>query len=203
MARIRFTYNPETCKYEPIVVTGKKFSRKAGLFLSISFALGAIGLIIFNQKYPYRDETLLQEENHSLKTQWRVLNNKLERASGSLANLEQADDQNYRVILDLEPLPKSVREAGVGGRVAESASIIYPLIRTAYEKIEKLKNRIDIEIQSFNKLNKELSDKEKMWAARPAIQPIDNKDLTHNRRWQSTVYRIFNLWKCDLYGSRI
>ena len=109
MARIRFTYDPETCKYEPIVVTGKKFSRQAGIFLGISFAIGLVGLIIFNQKFPYRDETLLQEENHALKTEWRVLNNKLERTSEALANLEQADDQNYRVILDLEPLPQSAK----------------------------------------------------------------------------------------------
>ena len=179
MARIRFTYSPDTCKYEPIVVTGKKFSREAGIFLSISFVLGFIGLIIFNNKYPYRDETLLQEENHVLKTQWRVINNKLERTSTVLASLEQNDDQNYRVILDLEPLPKSVREAGVGGREPESAAIAYPLIRLAYMKVEKLKNRLDIEIQSFNKLSKELTGKEKMWAARPAIQPVSNEDLTN------------------------
>ncbi len=179
MARIRFTYNHEACKYEPIVVTGKKFSRQAAYFLSISFGLGVIGLIFFNHKYPYRDETLLQEENQSLKMQWRVLNNKLDRTSIALANLEQADDQNYRVILDLDPLPQSVREAGVGGREAESASMTYPLIRAAYEKVEKLKNRLEIEIQSFNKLNKELADKEKMWAARPAIQPVSNEDLKH------------------------
>jgi hypothetical protein len=157
MARVGFTYNPETCKYEPIVITGKKFSRHVGLFLSISFLLGFIGLIILNQKYPYRDETLLQDENQALKMQWRVLNNKLERTSLALANLEQADDHNYRVILDLDPLPQSVREAGVGGREAESASVSYPLIRSVYEKVEKLKNRLDIEIQSFDKLNNELA----------------------------------------------
>jgi murein DD-endopeptidase MepM/ murein hydrolase activator NlpD len=179
MARIGFTYNPETCKYEPIVITGKKFSCQIGLFLSVSFLLGFIGLIIFNQKYPYRDETLLQDENQALKTQWRVLNNKLERTSLALANLEQADDHNYRVILDLDPLPQSVREAGVGGREAESATISYPLIRSAYEKVEKLKNRLDIEIQSFDKLNNELAGKEKMWASRPAIQPVSNEDLQH------------------------
>ena len=98
MARIRFTYSPDTCKYEPIVVTGKKFSREAGIFLSISFVLGFIGLIIFNNKYPYRDETLLQEENHVLKTQWRVINNKLERTSTVLASLEQNDDQKIQLV---------------------------------------------------------------------------------------------------------
>jgi len=179
MAQVRFTYNPETCKYDPIVVTGKSFSRKVAYFLGISFVLGMIGLTAFNHQYPYRDETLLTEENQSLKTQWRVLNNKIERTSAALANLEQADDENYRVVLDLEPLPLSVREAGVGGREPESASIVYPIISLAYEKVEKLKNRLDIESQSFDKLNKELADKEKRWASRPAIQPIDNKDLTH------------------------
>ncbi|MEK6780664.1 MAG: peptidoglycan DD-metalloendopeptidase family protein [Bacteroidota bacterium] len=179
MARIRFTYNPENCKYEPIVVTGKKFSQEAGLFICISFLIGVMGVLVHNQKYPYRDETLLQEENRALKMQWRVLNNKLERTSDALANLEQSDDQNYRVILDLEPLPKSVREAGVGGREVESATITYPLIRVVYEKVEKLKNRLDIELQSFDKLSKELAEKEKMWAARPAIQPVSNDDLEH------------------------
>jgi murein DD-endopeptidase MepM/ murein hydrolase activator NlpD len=52
------------------------------------------------------------------------------------------------------------------------------LIKNTYLKTEKLKNRLDIEVQSLDALNKELERKEKMWASRPAIQPISNKDLT-------------------------
>ena len=178
MARITYIYNPETCKYEPVIITGKRFTRNSIRFLSISFLLGLGGLIYFNSLYPLWDETLLKEKNQKLKTEWRVLNGKLDKASAQLSILEQNDDNNYRMILDIEPLSATIREAGVGGREKEWNSIPFPLIRGGYEKAEKLKSRLDIEIQSLEELNKQFADKEKMWASRPAIQPIDNKDLT-------------------------
>lgn len=179
MARITYIYNPDTCKYEPIVITGKRFTRNSIRFLSISFLLGLGGLVYFNSLYPLWDETLLKEENQKLKTEWRVLSGKLDKASNQLSVLEQNDDNNYRMILDMEPLSATIREAGVGGREKESSSIRFPMIRRVYEKAEKIKSRLDIEIQSLEELGKQLANKEKMWASRPAIQPIDNKDLTH------------------------
>src|SRR6478735_5514296 len=134
MARITYTYNSETCKYEPIIVTGKRFTKNSVRFLSISFLLGMLGLIYFNSKYPLWDETLLKEENQKLKTEWRVLYGRLNKASQQLTVLEQNDDHNYRMILDMEPLSSSIREAGVGGREKEWNSIPFPLIRGGYEK---------------------------------------------------------------------
>jgi murein DD-endopeptidase MepM/ murein hydrolase activator NlpD len=65
----------------------------------------------------------------------------------------------------------------VGGREKASELITYPLVRNAYQQAEKLRNRLDIEAQSLQKLQEELEKKEKMWASRPAIQPVSNKDL--------------------------
>src|SRR6187399_42225 len=104
MARITYIYNTETCKYEPVIITGKRFTRKSIRFLSISFLLGLGGLIYFNSLYPLWDETLLKEKNQKLKTEWRVLNGKLDKASAQLSIFEQNDDNNYRMILDMEPL---------------------------------------------------------------------------------------------------
>lgn len=177
MAKIRYTYNPVTCKFEPIIVTPKVFGKKALRFLAFSFLIGLAGSIYFHFQYPYLDETLQKVENTQLKAEWQVLNKQLARSSDQLTVIEKNDDHNYRIILDLEPLSSSQREAGVGGREKESASIIYPLIKRAYEKLEKIKNRLDIEVQSLQQLKDELSKKQRMWASRPAIQPINNKDL--------------------------
>jgi len=179
MAKLRYTYNAETCKYEPIIVSPKAASRKLLAFLGISFILGLVGLIYFNSKFPHLDETIQAGENQKLKTEWQVLMKQLHRTSEQLSKLEQNDDHNYRVILDLEPLDISQREAGVGGRAKESSLISNPFIKTAYEQAEKIKNRLDIEAQSMKQLKEELERKEKMWASRPAIQPVSNKDLTH------------------------
>lgn len=193
MAKIHYTYNAETCKYEPIVISPKIAGRRVLAFLGISFVIGLAGLAYFNYRYPYIDETLQQAKNENLKTEWKVLYKQLDRTSSQLSTLEHNDDKNYRVILDLEPLDQSQREAGVGGREKESETIPYSLIRTAYVQSEKIKNRLEIEAQSLQQLMDELTKKEKMWAARPAIQPISNKDL-------SRLHTIFGLRMHPLFG---
>ncbi len=194
MAKIRYTYNAETCKYEPIIVSPKAAGRKILSFLSISFVLGLIGLLYFNSRFPHLDETIQTTENQKLKTEWQVLLKQLDRTSEQLSRLEQNDDHNYRVILDLEPLDITQREAGVGGREKESSFIGNYFIRTAYEQAEKINNRLDIEAQSMKQLKEELERKEKMWASRPAIQPIDNKQLTR-------LHTIFGLRLHPKYGD--
>jgi murein DD-endopeptidase MepM/ murein hydrolase activator NlpD len=177
MAKVCYTYNEESCRYDPIIVTPVLFGKSVLRFLSVAFVIGLIGSVYFHFKYPFLDETLLQEKNNRLKAEWRILNKQLNRSSEQLAALEVNDDNNFRVILDLDPLSASQREAGVGGRPKESASITYPMIRLTYNKAEKIKNRLDIESQSMEQLKEELQKKERMWASRPAIQPINNKDL--------------------------
>ncbi len=179
MGKIKYTYNSETCKYEPIIVSSKAAGRKFLAFMGVSFVFGVVGLVYFNSRFPHVDEIIQAEENRKLKTEWEVLIKQLNRTSDQLTKLEQNDDHNYRVILDLEPLDITQREAGVGGRAKESSSISNPFIKTAYEQAEKIKNRLDIEAQSMKQLKEEFERKEKMWASRPAIQPVSNKDLTN------------------------
>lgn len=164
--KTKFRYNPESCKYEPIIVTGKIFLKKSLVFLTVSFAIGLFGLIYFNSKYPLWDETQLKQENQSLKTEWEIVNDNLKKVSNELLALEQNDDNNYRSILDLGPLPASMREAGMGGRERANALLHYPLIKSSLEKAVKIRSRLDIEGQSLDELEHELTQKEKMWAAR-------------------------------------
>jgi len=193
MAKVQYTYNTQTCKYEPIVISPKVAGRRLLIFMGISFAIGLAGLAYFNYKFPYIDETLQTAKNESLRSEWKVLYKQLERTSTQLSTLEHNDDNNYRVILDLEPLDQAQREAGVGGREKESETIPYSLIRTAYQQSEKIKNRLEIEAQSLQQLMDELTKKEKMWASRPAIQPVSNKDLLH-------LHTIFGLRMHPLLG---
>ena len=193
MAKVQYTYNTQTCKYEPIVISPKVAGRRLLIFMGISFAIGLAGLAYFNYKFPYIDETLQTAKNESLRSEWKVLYKQLERTSTQLSTLEHNDDNNYRVILDLEPLDQAQREAGVGGREKESETIPYSLIRTAYQQSEKIKNRLEIEAQSLQQLMDELTKKEKMWASRPAIQPVSNKDLVH-------LHTIFGLRMHPLLG---
>lgn len=193
MARMHYRYNSETCKYEPLIVSPRLAGRKVLRFLGISLLIGIAGLAYVNCKFPLLDETQEVNKNQKLKAEWQVLYKQLERTSNDLVVLETNDDHNYRVILDLDPLEQSQREAGVGGRERVSAGISLPLIKMAYLKADKIQNRLDIESQSFQQLMNEVLRKEKMWASRPAIQPVSNKDLTH-------LHTLFGLRMHPIHG---
>jgi murein DD-endopeptidase MepM/ murein hydrolase activator NlpD len=177
--RKKFVYNPETCKYEPEVLTFRKFIGKAARFLSFSL-ITALGLSIWfiNQYAPLEEQNLLVKK-YEVQAQWETLNKEIDLAYAELEELIDQDDNNYRVILDLQPLGSAVREAGVGGAeplyIAEVKK--YDLISETYKRFEKLKHQLDVEKQSFDELASTIETKRSMWASRPAIQPIDNKDL--------------------------
>ncbi len=177
--KLRYRYNSETCRYEPIVVSPRLFVKNTFKFLGISFLLGLGGIAYYNSQYPLLDEVLKLDENSKLKTEWQAIHSQLKKTSQQLAELENNDDHNFRVILDMDPLSSTQREAGVGGREKASAEITYPTIRTALDFSEKIKNRLTVEVQSMNELKSALTSKQKQWAARPAIQPINNKQLIH------------------------
>lgn len=177
----RFRYNEETCRYEPYVVTGNILARRILLFLSVSFIV-ALGTYLYVLRYvPSLDELFLTEENQRLQIEWEILQEQIEQANGTLTQLIEKGDHNYRVILDSEPLDASIREAGIGGseKINKAQLSEYPAILEQYLKFEKLKHQVEIELQSYDEIARLYEEKSRMWATRPAIQPISNKTLTH------------------------
>lgn len=177
----RFRYNETTCKYEPFYVQGKVLRKRVVLFLALSLTL-AIGCYIYLLKYiPSLDEIFLTEENQRLQIEWDILHDRIGDANSKLLTLIEKGDHNYRVILDSEPLDPSIREAGIGGSEKINISQLdeYPLVLKEYQVVEKLKHQLDVELQSYDEIAKLYEQKSIMWAARPAIQPVSNKTLTH------------------------
>lgn len=181
MAKTRFQYNATTCRYEPFYVRGKVLRNRVLLFLTLSFAV-AVGAYFYALRFiPSLDEIFLAEENHRLKIEWEILHDRIEEANGQLATLIEKGDHNYRVILDSEPLDPSIRGAGIGGseKINTARLAAFPLVLKEYKAVEKLKHQLDVELQSYDEIARMFEEKSIMWAARPAIQPISNKTLTH------------------------
>jgi len=151
------------------------------LFLSLSFVI-AVSAYLYVLKYiPSLDEMFLTDENQRLKIEWEILHDRIEESNQDLLTLIEKGDHNYRVILDSEPLDASIREAGIGGSEKINTSLLqeYPLVLKEYLIVEKLKHQLDVEMQSYDEIARMFEEKSSMWAARPAIQPVSNKTLTH------------------------
>jgi len=179
VARTSFTYNQETCRYEPEVKDSRYFLRRLGVFLGVAMVISVAVFYFYRDQATSMSEDILQSQNDRHKSEWQVLDKRIAHASDELARLIEKDDHNYRVILDSRPLGNSVREAGTGGSMKLDLSEVtdFPSISEGYKRIDKLARQVDIERQSFNELQELLEEKMRIWASRPAIQPIDNRQL--------------------------
>ncbi|MTI39346.1 M23 family metallopeptidase [Fulvivirga lutimaris] len=194
MAKIRYYYDTETCKYEPIKVSRSAMVLNVAGFLTVSLIM-ALGLIyVYRTNFTPVKESNLRSENSKLKLEWNILNKNLNAAYASIDELQFKDDNIYRVILDTDAIPATIREGGVGGhnkyeRLLKQDLEDSELIIGTYQRIDNLRKKLYIQSKSYDQISDLLIEKEKMWASRPAIQPINNKELT---RLHTTFGRRFH-----------
>jgi murein DD-endopeptidase MepM/ murein hydrolase activator NlpD len=182
MARIKYYYDTETCKYERIR-TRKSDVILNGLGILSLTVIMAIGLLfLYSSYFESPKELILKNEVKELEFYYDKLNKDVEMLSTILNNIEHRDDNIYRVVLGAQPIEKSVRDAGIGGadRYADirDKSIGHEdLVIGLHEKVDKLRRKLYIESRSQDEVVQLAENKEKLFAAIPAIQPIANKQL--------------------------
>lgn len=154
--------------------------RRMGTFFACSFVVALALFVWYINNYTTIGEQYLEDENITLRAEWKQLEEHIAHANHKLTELINQDDHNYRVILDLQPLSANERYAGTGGAKPPYFDEVQPydFMAGTFKRFEKLKHQLDVEQQSYEELSKTADRKLAMWASRPAIQPIDNKDLT-------------------------
>jgi len=181
MARIKYYYDTETCKYERVKVSTWDVVLNLMGFLSVSLILAIAIVIIYSTYFESPKEALLKKENSELVMHYEILEKNIQDLNNMMLALENRDDNVYRVIFEADPIPNSIRQAGMGGadRYEALKSLEREeLIVDTYSKIDKLKKQMYIQTKSYDDLITMAQNKDNMWAAIPAIQPILNQELT-------------------------
>lgn len=182
MARIRYYYDTETCKYERIRTKKSDVVLNAlGLF-TLTFIMAVGLLVLYSNYFESPKELILKNEVKELEFYYDELNKEVKKMDEILSQVEQRDDNIYRVVLGAEPIQKSVRDAGVGGAdryadIREKDIQHDNLVISLHEKVDKLRRKLYIESKSQDEVVRLAENKEKLYAAIPAIQPIANKQL--------------------------
>jgi murein DD-endopeptidase MepM/ murein hydrolase activator NlpD len=181
MAKVKYKYNPATLTYEKIQLT--LVDRLKTLMVYLLVGMFFAGIIIA-LAYTFLDspkELLLKREIAQLRKQYELLSRDMQQLEAVLEDIENRDDNIYRVIFEAEPISKSVRKAGVGGinRYAhlkgyENSDIIIQ----ANARLDAIAKRLYIQSKSYDEVIELARNKEALLAAIPAIQPVSNKDLS-------------------------
>lgn len=182
MARIKYYYDTETCKYERIKTsTGDIIMNTLGI-LSLTLVMAAGMLVVSSSYFESPKELILKNEVKEMEYYYDNLELELKALRNQLASMEYRDDNIYRKVLGAEPIDQNIREAGVGGldryEDIKNKDIIHEdVILKLRGLVDNLRRKIYIESKSQDEVVELAESKEKLFAAIPAIQPVANKQL--------------------------
>ena len=180
MRKVYYVYNPRTQTYDRIYPTVRQRLLSHLRRLFIGMGLGAVcfvaPLIIFGSP----SEKELRTENSRLRAQYDVLSRRLDEALYVLQDIQQRDDNLYRVIFMADPVPSAIRQAGYGGtnryeHLMDMADA--ELVVNTTQKLDLLVKHLYIQSRSFDEVVELCRNHDQMLRCIPAIQPIANKDL--------------------------
>lgn len=196
MANTKYKYNPGTLSYEK-----EESSFKTKLLTTLGYVasgvvFGGIFLVTFLYFFSSPKEKELQRENEQWKLQYGIINKRINDMEKVLENIEERDDNIYRVIFEAEPIPAEIRNAGFGGSDRYKGLMGFDnseeIARTT-KHLDKLSKQVYIQSKSLDDVYQMARNKEKMMAAIPAIMPIAKQDLT--RMASGYGYRIHPVYK--------
>jgi len=196
MVKKKYRFNPDTLNYERIGISIKEKSAKIIAYFSSSLVFSLVLVFVIVYFYETPRTKALMRENQELISQYELMLKDLEKVENVLKDLQQRDDNIYRVIFETNPIPSTVRKAGFGGTNKyshlESLSNSALIIETA-RKLDILSKEAYIQSKSFDEVMKLALNKEEMLASIPAIQPITNRNL--KRTASGWGYRIHPIYK--------
>ncbi|HMV09974.1 MAG TPA: M23 family metallopeptidase [Cyclobacteriaceae bacterium] len=182
MARIKYYYDTETCKYERVK------TKKTDIILNMLGILALTGvmalslIILYYNFFDSPKEIALKNRIKELEYYYDLKEKEVQLINEAVDAVAYRDDNIYRIVLGAEPIDKNIRNAGVGGAdryadIRDKNLIDEDMIVALSEKVDKLKRKVYIELKSQDELRSLAEKKVKLFAAIPAIQPISNKQL--------------------------
>lgn len=183
MSKVKYYYDPDTLSYRKIEPKKSKKYRNIVLFILGASLFGFIGLIfLLNTNLVNTPKELsLQREVQNYELQFDILNRKMQQMEQVLGNIEERDNNLYRLYFEANPIPEEQRRAGFGG-VNRYKSLEgfnnSEIIINASQRLDIIQKQMVIQSKSLDEIAKLAEEKEKLLAAIPAIQPVRNEDLT-------------------------
>ena len=183
MSKVKYYYDPDTLSYRKIEPKKSRRYRNIALFFlgSALFGLFALILLLNTNLVNTPQELSLNREVKNYELQFELLDKKMQQIEEVLANIEDRDNNIYRLYFEANPIPEEQRRAGFGGinryKSLEGFNNSEMVIATT-KRLDIIKKQMAIQSKSLEEIALLATEKEKLLAAIPAIQPITNDALT-------------------------
>ena len=178
---VTYRYNPDTDNFERIYPSFKSRFLRVLLFAGSSLLSGAVLYVLAFYLFGTPTEDSLRRENAMLKSQYNVLNRRLDNSLKIMGDIQNRDDNFYRVMMQMEPMSRSQRFAGLDNEKRYREIQKLPdagLVKLLTQRLDLFDRQLYAQSISFDQLRVEAGRQKEKIARIPSIIPIDIKDYT-------------------------
>ena len=196
MAKVKFYYDSDTLSYQRIQVKNSTKVKKTFLFIVASILVAFIGFIGFSTIIMSPLQKKQERELENLQLHFELLSKRIDQGTEVLQEIQDRDDNIYRVYFEAEPISKEQRMAGFGGINRYKSLDGFEnstMIKDVTKKVDILSKQMVIQSKSLDAIVDMAKNKQEMLASIPAIQPVSNKNL--KRMSSGFGYRIHPIYK--------
>ena len=176
----KYKINPDTLVLEQVEHGLRYWLRQTGIYIFGGIVLGVIFLYLFLVFFPSPREKQLLREKEALEAQLTHLHQQVDQMQIVMTDLQQRDDNLYRVLFGAEPIPMSIRQ-GTQRKIAyyeELASMTNSQLSADLAlKVDVLEKEMYVQAKSYDDILEMAKNQEIRRENIPAIQPVMNKDL--------------------------
>jgi len=197
MSKEDFSYNHDTLSYEPITTSIREKFFKWGRWLVASIAISVCYYVIYSFFYDTPKERSMTNQLAVLKFNYQMLSQDLHHIDRILSDIQKRDDDVYRTILESDPIPASIRQAGFGGVNRYETLEGYEnsnLMITVNKHIDRILKQLFVQSTSYDELIAKAINKEQMTNSRPAILPIPTKYIKSESSFGMRRNPVLGVW---------
>jgi murein DD-endopeptidase MepM/ murein hydrolase activator NlpD len=177
----KFHFNPETLNYEQIEYTFAYKLKRFFVHIMTGLFSGIILFFVFTYMVDSPREKQLLQANRKMQSQYKLLERQLNEYQLILSDIQQRDDNLYRVIFQADPIPLSVRRS-----ITPNAEFYADLMKktnaqivvSTTQRLNEMRKQLYVQSKSLDEVVELMHENETRLAHIPAIWPISDRDLT-------------------------
>ncbi len=189
----QYRFNPEDLNFDKL---DNSFSARVWRVIAYIFAalftaliLNVLYLVLFDSP----NERMVRAENEELRRQYQVLQDRKTMIDTVFNEIKQTDENIFRLIFETEPAISDIEESGFIPYHHLKEFSDRQLVMFSAFRLDSLLKKTRHEKLDYDILRIKSEDKSEMLKYIPAIQPVENNDLT--RTASGYGYRMHPIYK--------
>ena len=183
MARQKhYIFNQLTQNFEVLEMSRARKVLRFVLILLAFLGIAVVFAILLFTFFKSPKEKMQARELEYMKLQYEIMNDRLDNLEVLMADMEQRDNNLYRVMFEADPIPSSLRRSGFSG--ADRYADLYGYknstqVVSAARKLDVIASQLYNQSVSYDTLFALARNKSAMLAHIPAIFPLKGTDIKY------------------------